>query len=335
MDLAQGADLAAHRLVPGGAVEELERSLLALDVIAHAVDLREAALPDDVQDLEAVLDDVADRVVRGLAPGRGPHLGRVGFRERPAAARGRCRGPGQIDALGRGERPGAARNSGVRVRPHMPDAPDGVHQARMQHVRGHVRREVKLLHVAHGVEPAPPGLVDVPEQAVLPQDRGQVGRLLEVQIRHFLQGLEIRAGEPVDADQPDEGADVLLHAADVGLGAGEQFGVVVQGGAGRHQVRGDLVGALGELGVAEPLGAALHHPLQRRRRQAVVARLLGPQDLLVQVIAERDDVARDQPGVAEQVVPDRPVAVGSRPVAVDPEPVADRGRAGGGAPHQQ
>ena len=112
MDLPQGADLAAHRLVPGGAVEELERSLLTLDVIAHAVDLREAALPDQVQDLEAVLDDVADRVVRGLAPGRGSHLGRVRFRERPAAARGRCRGPGQIDTLGRGERRGPARIRG-------------------------------------------------------------------------------------------------------------------------------------------------------------------------------------------------------------------------------
>src|SRR5580704_18887264 len=51
MDLAQGADLAAHRLVPGGAGEELERSLLALDVIPDAVDLREAALPHDTQDL--------------------------------------------------------------------------------------------------------------------------------------------------------------------------------------------------------------------------------------------------------------------------------------------
>jgi hypothetical protein len=56
-----------------------------------------------------------------------------------------------------------------------------------------------------------------------------------------------------------------------------------------------------------------------------VASLLLPQDLLVQVIAERDDVARDQPGVAEQVVLDRSVVIGSRPVAVDPEPVADRG----------
>ena len=245
--------------------------------------------------------------------------------------------PGKILALRSGGRAGAAARipgpSGVR--PHMPDSPDGVHQARMQHVRVYLWREVKLLDVAHGVEPAPADLVDVPEQAVLPQDGGEVRRLLEVQIRHFLQCLEIRTRESVDADHPDEGANVLLHAADVGLGAGEQFGVVVQGGVLRHQVRRDLVGALGELGVAEPLGAALDHLLESRRRQALVASLLLPQDLLVQLIAERDDVARDQPRVAEQVVLDRSVAVGSRPVAVDPEPVADRGRAAGGAPHQQ
>src|SRR6516165_6627474 len=66
MDLPQGADLAAHRLVPGGAVEELERPVRTLDVIVHAIDLRKAALPEDVQDLEAALKDVADRIVSGL-----------------------------------------------------------------------------------------------------------------------------------------------------------------------------------------------------------------------------------------------------------------------------
>src|ERR1700677_3149316 len=96
MDLPQGADLAAHRLVPCGGLEELERSLLTLDVIAHAVDLGEAALPDHVQDLEAVLDDFADRVLRGLAPRRGSQLGRVGFGEGPAAPRGRRRAPRRI-----------------------------------------------------------------------------------------------------------------------------------------------------------------------------------------------------------------------------------------------
>ena len=50
----------------------------------------------------------------------------------------------------------------------MPDSPDGVHQARMQHIRTYVRREVKLLDVTHGVEPVPPGLIGVPEQAALP-----------------------------------------------------------------------------------------------------------------------------------------------------------------------
>src|SRR6185312_11751950 len=61
-----------------------ERSFLTLDVIAHAVDLREAALPDYVHDLEAALEDVADGVVGGL--GRGSHLGRIRFRERLPAA---------------------------------------------------------------------------------------------------------------------------------------------------------------------------------------------------------------------------------------------------------
>ena len=85
MDLPQGADLAAHRLIPGGAVEELERSLLTLDVIAYAVDLRKAALPEHVQNLEAALENVADSVVSSLGPGRGSQLCRVRFRERPAA----------------------------------------------------------------------------------------------------------------------------------------------------------------------------------------------------------------------------------------------------------
>ena len=156
----------------------------------------------------------------------------------------------------------------------------------MQDERVYVGREVKLLDVAHGVEPAPPNLVDVSEQAVLPQDGGEVRRLLEVQIRHFLQSLEIRTREPVHADHPDEGAKVLLYAGDVGLGTGEQFGVVVQRGVLRHQVRQDLVSALGQLGVAEPFGAALHNSLESRRRQALVASLLLPQDLLVQLIAE-------------------------------------------------
>ena len=86
MDLPQGADLAAHRLIAGRAVEELERPLLTLDVIAHAVDLRKAALPEYLQNLEAALEDVADGVVSSLGPHRGSHLGRVRFRERPAAA---------------------------------------------------------------------------------------------------------------------------------------------------------------------------------------------------------------------------------------------------------
>src|ERR1700677_1333173 len=74
MDLPQGADLAAHCLVSGGAVEELERSLLTLHVVTHAIDLRRSALSEHPQNLEAALDDVADSVVSDLGAGRGSHI---------------------------------------------------------------------------------------------------------------------------------------------------------------------------------------------------------------------------------------------------------------------
>src|SRR5207247_6192868 len=103
MDLPQGADLAAHCLIPGGAVEELEGPLLTFDVIAHAIDLRKASLPEHLKDLEAALEDVADSIASSLGPDRGPYLCRTGFRERLAAPRGRCgaRCPGTIGALWR------------------------------------------------------------------------------------------------------------------------------------------------------------------------------------------------------------------------------------------
>ena len=68
MDLPEGADLAAYRRIAGGVIEQLEGSLLALDVIVHAVDLGKAAPPDGVQDLEAALENITDRVVNGLGP---------------------------------------------------------------------------------------------------------------------------------------------------------------------------------------------------------------------------------------------------------------------------
>ena len=74
VDLAQRADLPAYGVVAGGVVEELEGALLALDVVAHPVDLREAALAEDVEDLEPPVDDVADRVVGGLGADRRLHL---------------------------------------------------------------------------------------------------------------------------------------------------------------------------------------------------------------------------------------------------------------------
>src|SRR5580658_5009580 len=101
MDLPQGADLAAHRLIPGGAVEELERSLLPLEVIAYAVDLRKAALPDHLENLEAAVDNVAGSVVSSPGPSRRCC---VRFREcfGPAGSgRGSARGLEKIPALGR------------------------------------------------------------------------------------------------------------------------------------------------------------------------------------------------------------------------------------------
>jgi len=37
IDLPQGADLPAHRLIPGGAIEDLERPLLILDLIGNLI----------------------------------------------------------------------------------------------------------------------------------------------------------------------------------------------------------------------------------------------------------------------------------------------------------
>src|SRR5690242_21407533 len=110
MDLPQGADLAADRRRPGGAPEHLERSFLTLDVIVHAIDLGKAALPDDVQDLESALEEVADGVISGPGPNRGSHRCRVRFRERLAAS---GRGRSKTVGLRRGARAGlAARGSG-------------------------------------------------------------------------------------------------------------------------------------------------------------------------------------------------------------------------------
>ena len=118
----------------------------------------------------------------------------------------------------------------------MLDSANGVSQARVQDVRLYVWREVELLDVTQSVEPALPGLVDIAEQAVLPQDGGEVRFLLEVLICHFLQSSEVLPGESVDADRPDEGADLLLHAADIGLSTGVIFRVIVQSRILRHEV---------------------------------------------------------------------------------------------------
>ena len=67
-DLPQRPELAANRLVAGRVAEQLESSLLTLDVVADPVDLGETALVNDLQDLEAVVDDVADSVLSGQGP---------------------------------------------------------------------------------------------------------------------------------------------------------------------------------------------------------------------------------------------------------------------------
>ena len=86
VDLAERADLATDSFVAGGVVEELEGPLLALDLVADPVDLREAALAEDVEDLEPPVDHVADGVVGGLGADRRLHLCRVGLGQHLAVA---------------------------------------------------------------------------------------------------------------------------------------------------------------------------------------------------------------------------------------------------------
>jgi hypothetical protein len=86
IDFPQGADLAAHRLITGDGDEELECSLRTLDVVAHAIDLRKAALPKYLENLEAALEDIADSIVSSLDRSRGSYLCRVRLWERLAAA---------------------------------------------------------------------------------------------------------------------------------------------------------------------------------------------------------------------------------------------------------
>src|ERR1700677_2843087 len=65
-DLPQGTEFAADRVIAGGVVEQLEGSFLTLHLIADPVDLGETALVDFLQNLETVVDDVADIVVGSL-----------------------------------------------------------------------------------------------------------------------------------------------------------------------------------------------------------------------------------------------------------------------------
>src|SRR6266496_3309488 len=65
-DLPQSAEFAADCIITGGIVKQLEGSFLGLELVADPVDLGETALVDYLQNLEAVVDDVADTVVGSL-----------------------------------------------------------------------------------------------------------------------------------------------------------------------------------------------------------------------------------------------------------------------------
>jgi hypothetical protein len=104
MNLPQGADLAAHRRVPGGAVEELERAVLTFDVVPHPVDPRKPAPSECLKNFEPVIEDVAGSVVGGLGPSRRVQICWVWFGQRLAVAGGQGsgrvpRGPGRTDAF--------------------------------------------------------------------------------------------------------------------------------------------------------------------------------------------------------------------------------------------
>src|SRR5205814_256208 len=81
VDLPESGNFSAHGFVTSSVLEQLECALLALDLVAHPVNLREAALAEDVEDLEPPVDHVAYCVVGGLGADRGLHLGWVRLRQ--------------------------------------------------------------------------------------------------------------------------------------------------------------------------------------------------------------------------------------------------------------
>src|SRR4051794_27955333 len=66
VDFAECADLASHSVVSGSAIEQLERSPLALDNVAHPVDLRESAATQYLLNLESAADCVTYGVVASV-----------------------------------------------------------------------------------------------------------------------------------------------------------------------------------------------------------------------------------------------------------------------------
>ena len=63
IDLAQRSDLATNRVVTSSALEELEGTNLILDDVTYSVDVGEAPAPEDLLNLEAATDHVADVVL--------------------------------------------------------------------------------------------------------------------------------------------------------------------------------------------------------------------------------------------------------------------------------
>ena len=63
LDLPQRADLPAHSFIASGAIEELESALFTFDLIEDPVDLGEATLPENFENLEPSVNDVTDRIV--------------------------------------------------------------------------------------------------------------------------------------------------------------------------------------------------------------------------------------------------------------------------------
>jgi hypothetical protein len=66
VDLPECPDLSTDCVVAGGVLKELERSVLALNLVPDSVNLRKPALAKEREDFESSVDDVSDRIVQIL-----------------------------------------------------------------------------------------------------------------------------------------------------------------------------------------------------------------------------------------------------------------------------